>query len=56
MFADGTTTLDQLVKLYIRMNFDHQFTVVSSSEDAYRLEGECRGGEQFGVKPLLNPA
>ena len=54
-FESGDLTLDKLTKDYIRQNFEYQFSVVSTSEEAYELERLGRSGKTFGLKPFLNP-
>jgi hypothetical protein len=56
LFASGEANLDRLTKAYIHERFEYQFAIVSSSGEAYSLERRCREGQEFGVKPLLNPA
>jgi len=56
LFASGELNLDRLTKAYIHDRFEYQFAVVASSNEAFRLEKECREGLVFGEKPMLNPA
>lgn len=55
-FADGTLTLDRLTREYINERLEYQFARVETSAEAYALEKQCRTGEVFGMKPVLNPA
>lgn len=55
-FGTGKLHLDALTRIYIHSLLEYQYVCVDSSAAAYALEGRCRGGEVFGVKPLLNPA
>lgn len=55
-FSTGELTLDRLTKDYVRTRLDCQFAVVQSSDEAFALESQCRQGEVFGVRPLLNPS
>lgn len=55
-FRDGSLRLDQLTQRHIQDHFEFQHVVVKSSREAHDLEGACRSGMVFGVKPLLNPA
>jgi len=54
-FRDGTVTLDQMTKKFIRTKLEYQYLLVDRSQDAYDLENHCRKGAIFGRKPLLNP-
>jgi len=54
-FRDGTVTLDQMTKKFIRTKLEYQYLLVDRSQDAYDLESHCRSGAIFGRKPLLNP-
>ena len=54
-FRDGTVTLDQMTKKFIRTKLEYQYLLVDRSQDAYDLENHCRSGAIFGRKPLLNP-
>ena len=54
-FRDGSITLDQMTKKYIRNNVEFQYLLVENFKDAIDLEGYCRSGTIFGTKPLLNP-
>ncbi len=53
-FREGTTTLDQITKKYIRANLEYQYLVVENFQDALDLEGHCKRGAIFGQKPFLN--
>jgi hypothetical protein len=55
-FASGEISLDVLTKAYIHDRLEYQFATVATSSDAYALERQCREGQIFGTKPLLNPA
>ena len=54
-FRDGSITLDQMTKKFIRTKLEYQYLLVDRSQDAYDLENHCRSGAIFGRKPLLNP-
>jgi len=54
-FRDGTVTLDQMTKKFIRTKLEYQYLLLDRSQDAYDLENHCRKGAIFGRKPLLNP-
>ena len=54
-FRDGSVTLDQMTKKYIRANVEYQYLVVDNFQDALDLEGHCKRGAIFGEKPLFNP-
>jgi hypothetical protein len=54
-FRSGELRLDSLTKRYIHERFEYQFTVLETGFDAFALEEQCRCGETFGIKPLLNP-
>jgi hypothetical protein len=54
-FASGELKLDDMTKEYIHKNFEFQYAIVDSSEEAFRLENEARDGGIFGQVPLLNP-
>ena len=54
-FRDGSITLDQMTKKHIRANLEYQYLVVDNFQDAVDLEGHCRRGTIFAIKPLLNP-
>ncbi len=55
-FASGSLRLDSLTRAYIHQRFEYQYVVLASSSEAYELERQCRRGEFFGTKPLLNPS
>ena len=55
-FASGSLRLDSLTRAYIHQRFEYQYVVLASSSEAYELERQCRTGEFFGTKPLLNPS
>jgi len=55
LFATGELNLDRLTKAYIHDRFEYQFALVLSSNEAFRLEKQCREGLVFGGKPMLNP-
>ena len=54
-FRDGTVTLDQITKKFIRTKLEYQYLLVDRSQDAIDLEKHCRSGAIFGILPLLNP-
>ena len=54
-FRDGSVTLDQMTKKYIRANLEYQYLVVDNFQDALDLEGHCKRGAIFGEPPLFNP-
>ena len=54
-FRGGNQTLDALTKKYIHQNFEYQYCLLESSQEAYSLEAQCRRGDVFGTVPLLNP-
>jgi len=54
-FETGELTLDTLTKQYIRSKLEYQYATVATSAEAYELERQCRSGQFFGCKPLLNP-
>ena len=54
-FREGSITLDQTTKKYIRANLEYQYLLVDKLQDAIDLEGHCKSGAIFGAKPLLNP-
>ena len=54
-FREGSITLDQMTKKYIRTNVEYQYLLVENFQDAIDLEDYCRRGIIFGTKPLLNP-
>ena len=54
-FRDGTVTLDQMTKKFIRTKLEYQYLLVDRSQDAIDLEQHCRSGAIFGILPLLNP-
>jgi len=53
-FRDGSLTLDQMTKKYIRDNIEYQYLVVNNFQDAIDLQKHCKSGVIFNVKPLLN--
>lgn len=55
-FATGALNLDRLTKEYIHAEFEYQYAIVTTSNEAFALEKRCREGAVFGCKPLLNPA
>ena len=55
-FRDGTVTLDQMTKKFIRTKLEYQYLLVECSQDAYDLENYCRSGAIFNRKPTLNPS
>lgn len=55
-FASGEISLDVLTRVYIHKRLEYQFATVPTSSGAYALENQCRQGQIFGTKPLLNPA
>ena len=54
-FREGSLTLDQMTKKYIRTNLEYQYLLVENFQDAIDLEGYCKSGTIFKTKPLLNP-
>jgi hypothetical protein len=54
-FSSGDLNLDALTRSYIHERLEYQYAMVPSSVQAYEIEKSCRFGDQFGVKPLLNP-
>lgn len=54
-FRHGELNLDALSRDHIREHLEYQFMIVESSKSANELERQCRRGEVFGVKPILNP-
>ena len=52
---DGTVTLDQITKKFIRTKLEYQYLLVDRSQDAFDLENHCRSGAIFQMKPTLNP-
>jgi len=54
-FRDGSVTLDQMTKKYIRANLEYQYLVVDNFQDALDLEVHCKRGAIFGEKPFFNP-
>ena len=54
-FREGSITLDQMTKKYIRNNLEYQYLLVENFQDSIDLEGYCKSGVIFGTKPLLNP-
>lgn len=56
LFASGELRLDHLTKSYIHQYLEYQYAIVDTGTEAFALEEECRRGDTFGVKPLLNPA
>ena len=56
LFASGELRLDHLTKDYIHQYLEYQYVIVDTGAEAFALEDECRRGDVFGVKPLLNPA
>ena len=54
-FREGSITLDQMTKKYIRTNVEYQYLLVENFQDAIDLEDYCRRGIIFGTKPVLNP-
>jgi len=55
LFRTGELTLDRVTKAYIHERLEYQYAILASSAEAFALEGRCRQGEVFGVKPMLNP-
>lgn len=55
LFKTATLSLDQLTKRYIRENYEYQYRIFYSSREAFEFERDCRAGEVFGKKPVLNP-
>ena len=54
-FRQGSITLDQSTKKYIRTNLEYQYLLVENFQDAVDLLGHCRRGAIFSIKPLFNP-
>ena len=54
-FKEGSVTLDQITKKYIRCNLEYQYLVVDNFQDAIDLEIHSRRGAIFSTTPLLNP-
>ena len=54
-FREGSVTLDQITKKYIRSNLEYQYLVVDNFQDAIDLEMHIRRGAIFSTTPLLNP-
>ena len=54
-FKEGSVTLDQITKKYIRSNLEYQYLVVDNFQDAIDLEMHIRRGAIFSTTPLLNP-
>ena len=54
-FREGSITLDQMTKKYIRTNVEYQYLLVENFQDALDLEEHCKRGAIFGQKPLFNP-
>ena len=53
-FKEGSLTLDQMNKKYIRTNLEYQYLVVDHFQDALDLGEHCRRGAIFGQVPYLN--
>ena len=53
-FKEGSVTLDQMTKKYIRSNLEYQYLVVENFQDAIDLEMHSIRGAVFSTKPLLN--
>ena len=54
-FREGSVTLNQITKKYIRSNLEYQYLLVENFQDALDLQEHCKSGVIFKVKPLLNP-
>ena len=54
-FKEGSVTLDQMTKKYIRSNLEYQYLLVENFQDALDLEEHCKRGAIFGQRPLFNP-
>ena len=54
-FREGSITLDQMTKKYIRTNVEYQYLIVENFQDALDLEKHCRRGTIFKEKPQFNP-
>ena len=54
-FKEGSITLDQMTKKYLRTNLEYQYLVVDNFQDAIDLDGHCKRGAIFEQKPLFNP-
>jgi len=54
-FRDGSVTINQMTKKYIRANLEYQYLVVDNFQDALDLESHCKRGAIFEEKPLFNP-
>ena len=53
-FKEGSVTLDQMTKKYIRSYLEYQYLVVENFQDAIDLEMHSIRGAVFSTKPLLN--
>ena len=53
-FKEGSLTLDQMNKKYIRTNLEYQYLVVDHFQDALDLGEHVRRGAIFGQVPYLN--
>ena len=52
-FRNGSLTLDQVTKKYIRTNLEYQYLLVDNFQDALDLEGHCKRGVIFGQSPYF---
>ena len=43
-FKEGSVTLDQITKKYIRCNLEYQYLVVDNFQDALDLQEHCKSG------------
>ena len=50
-FRNGSLTLDQVTKKYIRTNLEYQYLLVDNFQDALDLEGYCKRGVIFDQSP-----
>lgn len=55
-FGTGKHTLDAYTRRLIHNEMEYQFCIVAGGAEAMALEMDCRKGEIFGRKPLLNPS
>ena len=50
-FRNGSLTLDQVTKKYIRTNLEYQYLLVDNFQDALDLEVHCKRGVIFDQSP-----
>jgi hypothetical protein len=53
--ADGSLSLDNATRDYIRMNLGFRWVCMESGKAAFELERRLQRGEAVCGKPLLNP-